>query len=187
MRRLSTLWLLLALALPTLPAWADSWRPRCTAAPLTDQQLQANVARARASRTDLPAASANANVLIRRVGCHYTYLEFPQSRIPDSARVLTLNSKGAVVDVVGSTSLTCTGKTLTDAQLAEVIAQERKRGTGLPPPFAQQTTRVVRQRCLYLYFEAQEQEPSRYRVFTLDPTGELLDVSASTPQTQAPK
>ena len=70
----------------------------------------------------------------------------------------------------------------TEGELAGIVTNERARRKDVPPPFPKLRTHVVRERCLYMYFEyAVPERKGDYLVFTIDPLGEVMDVYRSKP------
>ena len=148
---------------------------RCEEPALDEAQLRSLVAKARASRKDLPAAPADYTTVVRRQGCHYTYIEYELPRAPEKQNIFTLNQKGVIVDTQPAT-MKCPEQELPEAQLAAIVEKARAVRGDLPAPFGAATTRVGRMRCLYLYFEyADPPSPGNFQVFTIDPFGELID------------
>lgn len=150
-------------------------QPRCTAAPLTEEQLKAIVAKEREARQDLPRAPDEYTTAVRKQGCHYVYIEYPVPRTPDRQNIFTLNQEGVIVDTQPAT-MKCPGRELTESDLAAIVDRARSQREDLPAPFAQTRTRVDRMRCLYLYFEYPvPSKPRDFQVFTVDPLGELMN------------
>jgi hypothetical protein len=175
------------MAMWTVPAWGQQWLPRCSGS-LTDEQVRASVASARMTRKEMPPAPKRYESTIRRQGCHYIYLEYPQPAQLHSARIFTLNDKARVVDVDGGSDLGskeaehCPVALLSQEQLRSFVARERARGTGMPEPFEQATVSVMRQRCMYFYMERPVPAiPNRYHAFVIDPYGELMRVRIGEP------
>ncbi|MFZ5469337.1 MAG: hypothetical protein ACOZIN_07850 [Myxococcota bacterium] len=164
-------------------AFAD---PPCAAPPLPEKAVQDIIEKERRTRTDLPSAFKKASWTVTRRGCHYTAIESMLPPTPEASHIFTLNQHGAIVDVIIGNSpespLRCPDKVLTELQLAQVVKSERAKRPGLHAPFPKSKTRVVRQRCLFLYFEyALPERRGDYQVFTIDPLGELIDASRSQP------
>lgn len=173
----------MALVLVRLPAVSDT-QPACVAPSLSDKQIEDIVQKERARRTDLPKPFPKYRSLVRRQGCHYTYIEYSLPAAPESNQIFKLNQHGTIVDVQkgGRGSMKCPDGVLTDGQLAEIVARERARRGDLPPQFPKYKTRVQRLRCLYLYFEyALPERRGDYQTFTVDPFGELMEFSRSQP------
>ena len=176
--------LVLLFALVILPALGYP-QSTCLAPALSDQQIKAIIDKERAVRTDLPAPFPKYRWLVRRQGCHYTYIEYGLPETPDYNHIFSLNQYGAIVDAqTGSrtSNLKCPDKVFTESELAEIIKKEREKWQDLPPPFSSYKTHVDRLRCLYLYFEYNLPEKrGDYQVFTIDPFGELMEFSRSQP------
>jgi hypothetical protein len=108
-------------------------------------------------------------------------MEIGLPETPDYTHVFKVNQYGVIVDA-DTERLQCPEKVFTESELAEIIKKERARRKDLPPPFANSRTRVDRVRCLYLYFEyAVPETRGNYTVFTIDPLGELMDVTRPQP------
>jgi hypothetical protein len=149
-------------------------QPRCTAAPLTEAQLGAIVAKERQTRQDLPPAPGEYTTAVRKQGCHYVYIEYPVPRTPDRQNIFTINQDGVIVDTQPAT-MKCPDRQLTESDLLAIVNKARSQRDDLPPPFANPRTRVDRMRCLYLYFEHPvPSNPRDFQVFTIDPLGELM-------------
>ena len=156
-------------------------QPTCSEPALSEQQLREIIAKAREARKDLPTPFAQSEVVVRRQGCHYVYIEYSLPRTPDHQNIFRVNQRGVIVDTE-PVSMTCPERTLTESELADVVKRERARRKDLPAPFANTRTRVDRNRCLYLYFEyAVPEQRGNFQVFTIDPLGELIDVFRSKP------
>jgi len=172
--------LLLLSAVSPVPGHAD---PGCDAPVFSDQQIEEIIATERASRTDLPVPFPQYRSVVRRRGCHYTYIEYGLPERPEYNHIIKLNQHGVIVDASAggqSSPLQCPGAVLTDNELAEVVRSEREKRRDLPPAFSNYETRVVRMRCLYLYFEyAVPRINGEYQVFTIDPFGELMEFRRS--------
>lgn len=182
MRNLTALVLLSALLM--FPAWGYQEEPACDAPALSEQAVKNIIEKERAARTDLPAPFPEFRWEVRREGCYYVYLEYAIPEVFHQVNIFRLNQNGVIVDVgpeevppPGRGQLKCPDKVLTESELAEVVRKERGKRRNIPPPFANQETRVERVRCLYLYFEyAVPKKKGHYQVFTIDPLGEVMDV-----------
>jgi hypothetical protein len=166
-----------------LPAVGDP-QPDCDARPLSDQQIVDTIQKARAARADLPKPFPKYRWLVRRQGCHYTYIEYGLPEAPEYNQIFKLNQHGAIVDAYASSqtvgSMKCPDRVLTETELAGIVAKERAKRGDLPAPFPGYKVRVQRLRCLYLYFEyALPETTGTYQVFTIDPFGELMGFSRS--------
>lgn len=181
MNRASSLGLSSAFLLLSTVVYAQ---PTCVAPSLSDQDVKDIIDKGRAQRTDLPQPFPKYRWLVRRQGCHYEYIEYGLPEAPEFNHIFKLNQHGVIVNVQtgGETvkAMKCPGKTLTDADLAQIIRDERRKRCDLPPAFASHKPRVARSGCLYLYFEyALPETRGDYQVFTIDPLGELVDFSRS--------
>lgn len=160
----------------------------CIAPALSDQQVKNIIARERAAQPDLPAQFSKYKSMVRKKGCHYTYIEYLLPETPDASQIFTLNQYGVIVSVqVGITppdaiKIKCPKKVLTKSQLTKIIKKERQKRNDLPAAFSSYTIRVMRSQCTYLYFEyAVPEQRGNFQVFTIDPFGELMDFSRSKP------
>jgi hypothetical protein len=173
-----------ALAMAAWPTTGCA-EPTCTEAPLTDRQVTEIIAKQRASRSDLPPAFAESRTVVKRQGCHYTYVEYGLPERPDYNRIFKLNQKGVIVDVqsgVEEVKLQCPPEVLSEAELAAIVQRERAARKDLPAPYEQSRPRVARQNCLYLYFEyAVPEARGKFQTFTIDPYGELIEAFRSQP------
>lgn len=176
-------WLLLS-ALALAPGAARSG-PACDAAPLSDAEIEAAIAAARATRTDLPPPFPSQRTVTREGGCHHLYIEYALPAAPDRNHIFQLNRQGVIVDVQAgraATGFQCPGDELTQDDLADVVARARANRDELPQPYPQRTVRVSRLRCLYLYFEYNVPERrGDHQVFIIDPLGELMSYQRSDP------
>jgi hypothetical protein len=172
--------LILSTLILMLPVVAMA-QPDCSAPAMTDDQVKAIIAKERKARKDLPEPFAESQIVIRRQGCHYHYIEYAVPRTPDKQNIITLNQEGVIVDTQPAT-LECPDKTFTESELAEIVKQERATRKNLPAPYPQTRIRVDRDRCLYMYFEyAVPESPGRFQVFTVDPLGAVLDFYRNKP------
>jgi hypothetical protein len=163
------------------PATVMSQTPDCAGQVLTDQQVKELVTKARSTRTDLPAPFTQARTSLTRSGCYYTYIEFGLPETPHRTNIFKLDAHGNIVDIQPGTP-TCPEKTFTEAELGEIVKNERTKRTDLPPPLPNARIRVERLRCLYLYFEyAVPESRGNYQVFTIDPLGGVMDVQRPDP------
>jgi hypothetical protein len=170
----------------TIAAADPPKKPACTAAPLTDDQVKAVIAKERASRKDLPPAFKKSTWKIHRTGCYYWATEWMDPATPDADISFILNQHGAIVDVrigLGQTStIACPAKVYDDVELAAIVTKARVADGSLPPPFKTQRVATVRARCTYMYFEYRVPEKrGDYQLFQIDPLGEVMDVSISKP------
>lgn len=160
-------------------------QPNCVGPVLSDQQVESNIDKERATRTDLPGPFPEYRWLVRRQGCHYVYIEYGLPETPEYNHIFKLNQYGSIVDVqtgAGGEPLKCLNRVFTESELAEIVKKEREKRRDLPPPFPNYRARIDRLRCLYLYFEYNLPEKrGDYQVFTIDPFGELMEFSRSQP------
>jgi hypothetical protein len=159
---------------------------KCTAPPLSDDQVKAIIGKARAARTDLPKAFPKSTWKVSRRGCYYIATEFMDPPTPDADHMFTLNPRGIIVDVttgISATSpLACPAKVYDNVELATIVTKTRAARSDLPQPFKTQRVAILRSRCLYMYFEYRVPERrGDYQLFTIDPLGELMDAQVSTP------
>jgi hypothetical protein len=167
-------------ALAMLAAVCDA-QPRCSEPPLSEQQLKEIVEKARTERKDLPAAFAQAETVVRRLGCHAEYIERALPRRPEEQNVFLINQRGVIVDAQPE-GMACGGRVLSESELADIVKKERARRTDLPPPFPNSQPRVTRSRCLFLYIEyAVPEQRGNFQVFTVDPFGEVVDAFRNKP------
>jgi hypothetical protein len=157
-------------------------QPACTAAPLSEQQVADVIAKARTEqKNELPPKFPESEVVFRKEGCHYVYIEYARPRTPDKQNIFRVNQHGVIVDVEPG-AVRCPEKQFTEEDLAAVVAKARATRKDLPAPLTNSRIRVDRRRCLYLYFEyAVPDRPGDFQVFTIDPFGELLDAYRSKP------
>ena len=88
-----------------------------------------------------------------------------------------------IMPIANAKSLKCPDKTLSIEQLAAIVAKERKVRTDLPPPPDQYKTKMIRMRCLYIYYEVPLPENSNvYQNFTIDPYGEIIEFYVNKPE-----
>ena len=173
---LSALSALSALMLPAMCAA----QPTCVAPTLSDQQVKDIVNGERKTRKDLPSAFAESRTTVRRLGCHYLLTERGIPEGPERANFFTLNQYGVIVDAEPG-SLQCPEKVFSESELADIVKKERDRRPDIPRPLGG-STRVSRERCMYLYYEyAVPERRGDYLVFTIDPLGELFEFSRSKP------
>ena len=194
MRNRLTAVLLLASLLPlaalVVPARGYQEEPDCGAPVLSDQAVKDIIERERATRTDLPPPYPRSRWVVRRQGCYYAYVEYAVPEAPNRNHIFKLNPQGAIVDATTGLMLAtapgklkCPAKVLTKDELAEAVRKERGKRRNVPPPFANQETRVDRMRCLYLYYEqAVPKKKGHYQVFIIDPFGEVMDVQRGKPE-----
>lgn len=163
----------------TATAAAEPPKKKCTAAPLTNAQVEAIIAKERSTRTDLPKPFAKSTWKVRRNGCYYTALELMEPATPDADHIFTLNQHGVIVD---ASALACPSKVYDSVELATIVTKARAAQSNLPPPYKKQEVVVLRSRCLYSYFEYPV--PGRrgvYQLFQIDPLGDLMDVQIGKP------
>ena len=154
-------------------------QPTCVAPVLSDQQVKDIINKQRATRTDLPAPFPKYRWLVRRQGCHYTYIEYRIPEAWESNHIFKLNQHGVIVD---ADTMRCPDKVFTESELAEIIKKEREKRHDLPPVFPNFRTRVDRLRCMYLYFEyALPERRGDHQTFIIDPFGELMEFFRSQP------
>lgn len=166
--------------LMTLPIIASA-QPTCTEPVMSEQQIRELIAKERSTRKDLPPPFAESRSVLRRLGCHYTYIEYPIPQRPDEHNIFKINQHGVIVDVDPG-SLACPAKVFTELELAAIVNSARAARKDLPPAFKNSRTRVERLRCLYQYFEyAIPEARGNFQVFTIDPLGEVMDVHRSKP------
>lgn len=80
-------------------------------------------------------------------------------------------------------TMKCPDKVFSESELADIIKAERAKRQDLPLVFSNYKARVIRLRCLYLYFEYPLPESRGiYQAFTIDPFGELMEFSRGQPQ-----
>ena len=156
----------------------------CGVPELSADQIHAIVVKARAAREDLAPAFREYDYTSRREGCHYIYIEYGLPHAPEYNQMFRLNRDGVIVNLQSGAQVVefqCPGKGLAEAELAEIVRQNRVRREELPAPFSEYRVHE-KVGCLYLYFE--HNVPKRrgdYQVFTIDPLGELMDFSRSQP------
>jgi hypothetical protein len=168
-------------AFAALPAWGYQ-DPPCDAPAMSNEQVKAIIVKARSERKDLPVAFPDYRWVVQRRGCYYTYIEYAKPETPDQNHIFKLNQHGVIVDVEPEQQR-CPEKVFTEAELAQIVRNERAKRKDLPPPFAKAVTRVDRVRCLYLYFEyADPPAKGNYQVFTIDPLGGVMDVIRPDPR-----
>ena len=176
--------LVLTLPLLVLPAVGYA-QPSCVASTLSDEQVKELIASERAARTDLPAPFPEYRSVVRKQGCHYVYIEYALPETPEENNIFRLNQHGAIVDAHSGgepSNMKCPDEVFTESELSEIIVRAREERQDLPPAFPSYKTRVDRSRCLYLYFEyALPEKRGDYQVFTIDPLGELMEVTRSDP------
>lgn len=155
----------------------------CDGLLLSDQQVQAAVARERSEQSDLPAPFSKYRWEVTRRDCQYIYVEYGLPETPERSRIFRLNRHGVIVDVQPSDGrFQCPGEILTETELGEVVSMAREARPEMPRPYPSYRTRVDQLGCLYLYFEyALPDVRGKYTVFTIDSFGELLEVSVSQP------
>jgi len=73
-------------------------QPACTAPPLSDDQVRALIAQARAERGDMPPAFKEYRSSVQRDGCYYVYVEVSLPETPDMMHIFRLNQHGKLVD-----------------------------------------------------------------------------------------
>jgi hypothetical protein len=161
-------------------------QPTCVAQPLSDGQIRDIIRKERSTRTDLPKPFPKYKWLVRRQGCHYTYIENGLPEAPEYDQIFKLNQHGVIVNVqVGGQAvpaMKCPDKTLSERELAEIVKKERAKRDDLPAEFPRYKTQVQRLGCLYLFYEhALPEARGNYQVFTIDPYGELMEFSRSQP------
>ena len=177
-RPLPTLFVLCVLM--AIPAMGDT-QPTCVAPVLSEQQIKDLIAKERTTRKDLPPPFAESRTVLRRHGCHYTYIEYGIPQRPDEQNIFKLNQHGVIVDVDPG-SLACPAKVFTEAELTAIVKNARAARKDLPPAFKDSRTRIERVRCLYQFFEyAVPEARGNFQVFTIDPLGEVMDIHRSKP------
>ena len=153
----------------------------CGVAELSKSQVENIIARARASRTDLPSPFSESRTELRKQGCHYTFIEFGLPQAPELLNIFKLNRNGILVDFEPGTPK-CPDQVIQQPELERIVANERARRPDLPKPFPQSRKRVDRLRCLYQIFEYSIPESrGNYQVFTIDQFGELMDFQRASP------
>jgi hypothetical protein len=156
-------------------------QPECTAPALSQAQVADVIAKARKDQRELPAPFAQTEVVFRRNGCHYIYIEYALPRTPEAQNIFKLNSQGVIVDVEPG-MLRCPDRQFSEQELGQIVAKARAARRDLPAAFENTRVRVDRRRCLYLYFEyAVPEKPGQFQVFTIDPLGEVMDFYRSKP------
>ena len=170
----------LALALMSLPQSAAA-QTECTSPALSQSQVADLIAKARKDQRDLPPPFAQTEIVFRRNGCHYIYIEYSLPRTPESQNIFKLNPQGVIVDVEPGT-LRCPDRQFSEQELGQIVEKARAARKDLPAAYPHARVRVDRRRCLYLYFEyAVPEKPGQFQVFTIDPFGEVMDVYRSKP------
>jgi hypothetical protein len=161
--------------------------------------VQEIVGKERAVRTDLPASHPKSISKVRRQGCYYVVVEEKLSEVPgqedrvilDADNVFVLNQYGVIVDASSGNAPIlqgtrqgkgCPGKTMTEAELKEIVRKERAIRKDLAPRIPNVAIQVDRVRCLYLYYEHDGPvAKGKYVVFEIDPFGGVMHVSRSDP------
>lgn len=168
-----------AMLFPTLTRSQDG----CDELVFSDQQVKEAVDRERSMRSDLPAPFSDYRWEVTQSGCQYIYAEYSLPETPEQSRFFRINRNGVIVDIQPSDgSFQCPGENLTETELAEVVRMAREECPEMPRPYPSYRTRVDRMGCLYLYFEyALPDVRGKYKVFTIDSFGELLEFSVSQP------
>ena len=170
--------LLLAFLVP-IPGWAGQ-QPDCGVPPLSDRQILRIMGRERETRKDLPPLFPQYTTLVRRRGCLYVYIEQSIPAGPEMNNSFLLNRQGVIVDVHQgngpSCCLKCPDKVLSESDLAAIVRRARTQRKDLPPPFPKTQVLISRQGCLYRYTEFALPEMAS-QSFTIDPLGELMDVT----------
>lgn len=170
----SAAFLVLPCVLVLLAARTEA-QPACTAAPLSQQQVAALIAKARQEPGQLPTPFAEVETVFRKEGCHYVYIEYALPRTPDKQNIFRVNQHGVIVDVEPG-AVTCPDNELSESRLGEILNAARASRKDLPAAFPNTRVRVDRRRCLYVYFEyAVPEKPGNFQVFTIDQFGEVLD------------
>ena len=163
------------------PPDAAAAQPDCTAPALSQAQVTELIAKARKEQRELPAPFAQTEVVFRRNGCHYLYIEYALPRTPEAQNIFKLNPQGVIVDVEPG-MLRCPDRQLTEQELGQIVSKARATRKDLPAAFENARIRVDRRRCLYLYFEyAVPEKPGQFQVFTIDPFGEVMDFYRNKP------
>jgi len=79
-------------------------------------------------------------------------------------------------------SFKCPDKTFTENELSEIVKRERTVRKDLPQPFEKFKTKVIRLRCLYVFYEIPLPEGQEaYQTFTIDPYGEIMETYKNIP------
>jgi hypothetical protein len=168
------------LAFVAIPGWAEQRPAWCAAPALSDRQVKDIVARERTQSKELPAPFPAYDWVVRRTGCYYFYVENKLPPAPDANYWFVLNPHGAIVDVhegIGpSCCLKCPDKVLSESELAAIVSKARAERMDLPPPYPKAQIVVSRQGCLYRYTEFALPDLAS-QTFTLDPSGELMEVT----------
>ncbi len=177
--------MLLALVLAAFST-AFTEGPVCDAPAWSEDAVREIIAKARASRSDLPKAFEHSRWSTRRDGCYTTAIEYSVPEMIHATHIFKLNRRGVIVDVQVGDSLKsdfqCPDEVLTEPELARIVAAARAARRDLPPPFPRARVRVDRMRCIYLYFEYRVPEArGDYHVFLVDPLGELMEFQRSEP------
>ena len=148
---------------------------------MSEQQIRELIAKERSTRKDLPPPFAESRSVLRRQGCHYTYIEYPIPQRPDEHNIFKINQHGVIVDVDPG-SLACPAKVFTELELAAIVNSARAARKDLPPAFKNSRTRVERLRvCTSISRTPYEEARGNFQVFTIDPLGEVMDVHRSKP------
>ena len=168
-----------------LPVLSDA-QEECNATKLSADQIHEIVVKARATRDDLPPAFPKYKFTVKNQGCYYVYIEFGLPTAVEYLQMFKLNRYGVIVDVQSSggepTKLKCPERVFTKNELTRIVKKEREQRKDFPILFMKYKIRVDRLSCLYLYYEYNLPErPGDYQVFIIDPYGELMEFSRSTP------
>lgn len=88
---------------------------------------------------------------------------------------------GAISNVYAK-SLKCPDRIFSESELAEIVKQQRALRDDLPKPYGKFKTKVMRLRCLYVYYEYELPEGKNvYQNFTIDPYGEIMEFYINKP------
>ena len=153
--------------------------PACSADPLADEKVRQFIEKARASRTDLPAAPLHSNWVIHRETCHYVAVESEVPATPEANSTFVLNQRGVLVDAeisnTGRSDMKCPGAPLSNEDLKKILAQPRARRPDLPPTPSGSRTSFSRRGCTYKIFEFRiPGSRGDTQVFSIDSLGEFM-------------
>jgi hypothetical protein len=153
----------------------------CDGPELSDEDIITIVKRERATRKVIPPAFQEAvEIRVHKKRCHYVYVEYPKKKTVGRNRVIVVSRYGYIVDAYsgrsGNTFLDCPDVNYSVEDLQNFVNRQRKQYTDLPARPKEYTTKMIKMRCMFVYYETPTPEKSNvYQSFTLDYYGDIYD------------